>query len=398
MKALLIFVFALSITFGIPLAAEEDDHGHEGHGDHAAQGHEAHGDDKEAGVLELSPEQVKQIGLEVETVDLRAKPDVVRAPGVVAFNGYSLADVTTLVDGLILARHTRLGDKVTKGQKLVTLMSTALAQAESDFLRAEAEHRRSKQEWKRLEGLAEQNIVSQARLQQAESEHQANHASLAAARASLASYGLKAREIDALPSHNDYGQLVLYAPSAGTVVVDDFRLGQHISAGTRLLQIADEKSVWAEVKIPASQLASVGIEQPASVRAKGSEHYYNGKVVNIHHQLDQITRTAGVRLEIQNPEDALHPGMFVDAEIDVGTGENALLLREQAVQRQGSELIVFVEEEPGHFERREVRVGKASMGYVPVLEGLKEGERVVVKGAFALASELAKSGFEVHQH
>jgi len=106
----------------------------------------------------------------------------------------------------------------------------------------------------------------------------------------------------------------------------------------------------------------------------------------------------GVRLEVENPEDALHPGMFVSAEIETGSGEESLLLPEAAIQRQGSELIVFVEEEPGYFERREIQIGKANMGFVPILKGLKEGESVVVKGAFVLASELAKSGFEAHNH
>jgi RND family efflux transporter MFP subunit len=192
--------------------------------------------------------------------------------------------------------------------------------------------------------------------------------------------------------------LILRAPDGGTVVTDNFRIGQHVAAGTLLLQIADEETVWVEVQIPESQLAAVQAGQAASVTPKGSEQRHTGKVVNIHHRLDQRTRTAGVRLEIDNSEDELHPGMFVNAEIEAGQGKMALLLPEQAIQRQGSELIVFVEEEPGHFERREVRVGKPTMGLVPVLEGVKEGESVVIRGAFVLASELAKSGFEAHQH
>jgi multidrug efflux pump subunit AcrA (membrane-fusion protein) len=90
--------------------------------------------------------------------------------------------------------------------------------------------------------------------------------------------------------------------------------------------------------------------------------------------------------------------MFVQADIDTGSGADGLLIPERAVQRQGSELVVFVEEETGHFERREVEVGKANMGMVELFKGVKAGEAVVVDGAFVLISELAKAGFEVHNH
>jgi len=375
------------------------DHGdHDEEADHKEAGHDGHGDHEEDGVIKLTPAQIKQAGIQSEVIYHRAKLQAVRAPGSVTFNAYNLADVTTLVDSVIHARHVRLGAEVKKGQKLVTLISSELARAEASYLRAEAEHRKSRLALKRLEGLVKEKIVSQARLQQAQSGYQAAHANLAAAKAALFSYGMHKREISQLLKSSQYGQLTLYAPVSGTIVADDFRIGQHIAAGSRLLQIADESTVWVEVKLAQSQMSGIHAGRSAVVSTRGGKNHYRGKVVNIHHQLDQTTRTVGVRLEVENPEDALHPGMFVEAEIEAGSGEEALLLPEAAVQRQGNELIVFIEEEPGHFERREVSIGKASMGMVSVLEGVKEGEPVVVKGAFVLASELAKSGFAVHNH
>lgn len=378
------------------------DEGHEDkHDGHKETGgsHDGHDDHEEAaGPLKLSQEQIKQAGIETELIYYKSKSQVINAPGSVSFNAYKLADVTIQVDGVVHSRHVRLGDEVRKGQKLVTLTSSSLAQAEAGYLRAEAEHRKSKLDLKRTEGLLKDKIVSKSRFQQADSVHQAAHANLAASRATLASYGLPKDKIDALMQLNNYGQLTLYAPRSGTVVADDFRQGQHIAAGTRLLQIVDETSVWVEVKLSRSQLMGVSAGRPAVVTTKDNNSVYEARVINIHHQLDQTTRTVGVRLEVQNREDGLHPGMFVSAEIETGEGNEALLVPEQAIQRQGSELIVFVEEEPGHFERREVRVDKANMGHVPVLEGIKEGESIVVKGAFTLASELAKSGFEAHNH
>ncbi|ATX80163.1 RND family efflux transporter, MFP subunit [Mariprofundus aestuarium] len=406
MKTLIALITTLILFMSFPAIAEDHDHEEAGHAhasidDHKEDGHGSEKPDahaEEGGAIKLTPAQIKQAGIESEVIKHRPEVQAINAPGSVDFNAYKLSDITTLVDGAIHARHVRLGEEVTKGQKLVTLTSSSLAQAEANYLRSEAEHRKSKLDLKRIETLAKEKIVSQARLQQATSIHQAAHANLAAARAGLASYGLSGKRIDALISSNQYGQLTLYAPSSGTIVADDFRIGQHIAAGTQLMQIVDESTVWVEVKLSQSQMSGITTGRSAVVSTKDNTKHFKAKVINVHHQLDKTTRTVGVRLEVQNPEDALHPGMFVSAEIEAGSGEESLLLPEGAIQRQGSELIVFVEEEPGSFERREVRVGKASMGLVPIIEGVKEGESVVVKGAFVLASELAKSGFEAHNH
>ncbi len=399
MKTASLFLTTLLLFVSPPLIAGEHDHGASGHGSHSTEGHAGeHGDHEEGGLIKLSPAQIKQAGIVTEELQMRTNMQTLSAPGTVAFNAYSLADITTLVDAIVHSRHVRLGDQVKKGQQLATLNSTALAQAEANYLKARAEHNRSKQELTRLKKLAQQHIVSQARLQQAQSTYQAMHANLAAAKASLYSYGLNKTDIASLLKQEAYGLLTLRAPHAGTVVADDFRIGQHLAAGTRLMQIVDESQVWVEVNIPESLLSDIHVGQSASVNPKGSNEHYLGAVINIHHQLDIVTRTAGVRLNIQNNKDQLHPGMFVRAEIGTSSGEKALLITEHAVQRQGSELIVFVEEEPGHFERREVETSKASMGMVTINKGIKLGERVVIKGAFVLASELAKAGFEVHNH
>ncbi len=368
------------------VSARAEEHGHD------------HGAHEEGGTVQLSPAQIQQAGIVTTTLRPRPEPRVITGPGTVAFDGYRSADVTTAVDAIVHRRFVRLGDHVQRGDKLVTLTSTALAQAEADYLRARAEHHRSKQEWLRLKKLAQQKIVSQARLQQAESSYQSTRANLAAAEATLFSYGLDKQEVSGLINQSSYGLITLRAPNGGTVVADDFRIGQHLAAGSRLMQIVDESRVWVEVKVPETQLTSIRLGASAMVTPKGEPQHFSGQVLTVHHQLDTVTRTAGVRLEIANTNDSLHPGMFVQAEIAAGQGAPALLVPETAVQRQGSELIVFIEEEPGHFARREVETSTPNMGMVALIRGVKPGETVVVKGAFILASELAKSGFEVHNH
>ncbi|MDQ6987608.1 MAG: efflux RND transporter periplasmic adaptor subunit [Mariprofundaceae bacterium] len=398
MKIQIAFMMIFAVWMSTPAIATEHAHNETKAAHQENDAHADHGDHEEGGVIKLSPAQIKQAGIQTQIISLQPSIQTVNAPGNVYFNAYKLADVTTLVDGVIHMRHVYLGDKVAKGQKLVTLTSSALANSEADYLRAEAEHRKSKLDLNRLKGLAAEKIISASRLLQARSIHQSAHANLAAARATLASYGLSSGKIDTLIDAKRFGRLTLHAPSAGTVITDDFRIGQHIAAGTLLVKIADETTVWVEAKVPEAQLSHIHPGQKALIYSKSRAKAFVGHVTSLHHRLDPTTRTGGVRLEVENPDDALQPGMFVDTSIAAGKGQLALLLAEQAVQRQGSELIVFVEDEAGHFERREIRIGKASMGFVPVLEGVKEGESVVVSGAFVLASELAKAGFEVHNH
>ncbi|MCF7822394.1 MAG: efflux RND transporter periplasmic adaptor subunit, partial [Mariprofundaceae bacterium] len=281
MKTIIVSIFTLTLLAGSPVLAEEHGHNHEkaGYADASPAAHE------EGGVIKLTAAQIKQAGIETEVINHRPGLQILNAPGTVAFNAYKSADITSLVDGAIYARHARLGDEVQKGQQLVTLTSPALARAEAEYLRAEAEHRKSKLDLDRLGGLAKEKIISQSRFQQASTVHQAAHANLAASRASLASYGLSEKRIDSLINIKQYGQLTLHAPDSGTVMADNFRIGQHIAAGTRLMLIADESTVWVEVKLPQSQMAGIKTGRSAVVAIKGNGTHYPARVVSIHHQL-----------------------------------------------------------------------------------------------------------------
>ncbi|RME03225.1 MAG: efflux RND transporter periplasmic adaptor subunit [Bacteroidetes bacterium] len=393
-KTIFIFLTMGLVISSLEAAEHSQDEGHSH--EKAAQNAGGHG--HEDGVIALAQEQMRQGGLKIERVELAERPEILRAPGVVRNNDYKTADVSSLIDAIVVKRHVRLGELVRKGQKLLTLKSTALAQAEADWIRAKAEYRKNKQEFERIKPLAEDGIVSQARLQQSRSAYESARAQLLATRSTLISYGLTERDINDLESGKKLSLVTLRAPIEGTVVADNVVLGQHIAAGALLMRIINEESVWVEVNLPPDELGRIqnGAKAMISIKEKGSG--IAARVVGIHHEVDPTTRTALVRLEADNTSHVLHAGMFVEAEITIGHGEMSMLLPVVAVQRQGSETIVFIEEEPGRFERREVKTRPAGMGFVEVLGGLKVGERVVTRGAFVLLSELLKSGFEAHNH
>jgi RND family efflux transporter MFP subunit len=219
-----------------------------------------------------------------------------------------------------------------------------------------------------------------------------------AARAALLSHGLSKRDLKRLEQGRDFGRLILRAPIDGVIVNDQAVLGQFVRPGTLLMRIADESTMWVEAHVPPEQLPKIVVGADAWVNIKGSDERLPAKIVTIHHELDPATRTAVVRLQADNRDHRLYPGMFVEVGLQGGKRTLALLLPASAVQRQGTEQIVFVERSPNVYERREVEATPATPELMRIRSGLKSGERVVTRGAFALLSELLKSGFEAHQH
>ncbi len=369
-----------------------DDHGDEGHDDHGEEGgHGGHGhDEHESGVIELDAHSIQMAGIQVAEAKNRPFAQEVMAPGEVRLNAYHTSHVAPRIAGQIIARHTRLGDTVKKGQPLVTLSSIQMAEAQGQLLVAQ-------QEWLRVKKLG-RDVVSARRYSEADIAR-------AQAQARVRAFGMTEAQVQGLLNTPDpalaIGTFDLLSPQGGTVINDDFVLGEIAEPGRLLLTITDESSVWVEAHLaPAdADLATHGAA--AQVRLEsvaGDVISFTGKVAQVQHQVDEATRTFPVRIVVNNRNDALHPGMFVEVAIRGKGGQTALLIPESAVQRQGSERVVFVEEGEGRYERREVEVGYPWNGQMPIHAGLKSGEHVVSAGAFALLSELAKAGFEVHNH
>ena len=381
---LFIFTFLLSLSYPFASYAGEE-HGEQG------------GEHEDAGSVSLTEQQRELIGLKLYQLKQRAIPKLITAPGTVQYSTYRMTDISTPMDVIVVKRHITLGEVVEKDQELVTVSSVVLGEAQANYLRSLAGYTLARSELLRLKGLSKQKIVSAKRLQKVEAQFSTARANLKQAKAHLEAFGLRKSDIEALKEKDKrlpFGQIILRAKGAGTVIFDDFRVGQAIPAGQNLLQIVDESVVWVEAKLGEKASTTIQAGQKASVLSKAyPKKRFQATVLLLHHSLDPITRTAGVRLQAKNEGDFLKPGMFVNVEISVGKGEKALLLPEQAVQRQGGEHIVFVEETPGKYERREVVIGENSSGWVKVLKGVHEGEKIVTDASFTLLSELEKSGF-----
>ena len=173
-------------------------------------------------------------------------------------------------------------------------------------------------------------------------------------------------------------------------------MGEVVNAGQMLFKVSDETKLWVNTRLTAKQVTDVQIGAMANVIF--GKKTLKGTVIQRHHSLDESTRTIGIRIEVANPDDVLHPGVFVDVNIAANNAEKVLSVPADAVLRSpDGDWMVFVEHEDNQFEPKEINVLRTNNG-VTVIDGIDAGTRVVTHGAFFLQSELAKSGFNIHNH
>jgi len=358
--------------------------GHDDHSDGDKYDEKEGGHEEEAGSTHLKPEQLKAANIVVKALQLSDTAVTIRAPGEVKLNAYRTIKISPRINAQVIKRHAKLGDEVAEGQTLVTLSSVEMAEAQGQLLLAD-------KEWKRVKKLG-RKVVSARRHLTAKIEYEKSYASAKA-------YGMNQKEINALlaQKRSADGSFNLVAIQAGRILHDKFIVGEYIEAGYELMLIADESTMWVEARVTPEIAGQIDISSSAEIIT--DKLRLLAKVIQLHHTLDETTRTSAVRIEVDNKDDQLHAGMFVSTLIATNNKSKALQLPEAAVLRSSDgDWQIFVEQdEAGEFKAVEVEVIQFIDG-IAIIDGIKSGTRVVTQGAFFVQSEMAKSGFEIHDH
>jgi multidrug efflux pump subunit AcrA (membrane-fusion protein) len=188
--------------------------------------------------------------------------------------------------------------------------------------------------------------------------------------------------------------LELKAPIAGHVIERHGTVGEIVDKGKELYTISDPTNVWVIADVNANDIAAVLIGQEATVHTTAySDEAFAGKVVLVNPEVEEKSRTVQVRIETDNQNARLKPGMFADVEVVTSMVDNVVVIPDEAIQRLDDQEIVFVATDAHTFIKRTIKTGRAQNGNAEILDGLKDGERVVTKGSFLLKSELLKRQF-----
>jgi RND family efflux transporter MFP subunit len=208
-------------------------------------------------------------------------------------------------------------------------------------------------------------------------------------RRKLLQYGLQPSQLDALAKLDIAPTTIpILAPLGGHLTQKLVNDGAAVKSGDLVLRIAARDRMWVDAQIYEQQIPLVHDGQTAFVTTSSLPgKRIEGRVMFIHPHLDPQTRTAMARIEIPNEGMHLRQGMFASVELMTDAGE-ALLIPREAVIDTGVRQIALVAAGGGRFEPRELKLGRAGdAGTIEVLDGLGDGETVVLSGQFLLDSE-----------
>jgi Cu(I)/Ag(I) efflux system membrane fusion protein len=316
------------------------------------------GGDADDSSVKLSPGKIQRTGAKSEPVARQVVRSIVRAPGTVQEDERRLSVVTLRFEGFVESvGDVTTGQHVHKGQVLMNVYSPAVSAASAEYLsaiNAGTTGQALKGARRRLENLA----VPEPAIRELE----------------------RTREISL--------SIPWLAPQDGEILERNAVNGMRAAPGAVLFRIADHRLVWVLLDVAERDLAAISIGTKVTIRPRALRgQTFAGTVALVYPHLNAQTRTARIRIEVPNPDEALRPEMYVDAEIETGTPGAVLAVPESAVLDSGTRQAVLVDKGEGRFEPREVRLGRHGGGYVEITDGVAEGEAVVTSANFLIDAE-----------
>jgi len=313
------------------------------------------------GSVRIDMAKVQRAGIRTEDVKQRNVTRTVRATGIVTPDESRIAIVTAKFNGFIEELFVPIaGTNVRAGAPLVRVWieSPEILQKQSDLLTA-------------LRGGTGRPDDTER-----------------AAR-NLRLFGIPEAVVNRLrETREPVRSIVLTMPADGTVMQKPALVGMRFAAGDTLFRTADLSKVWIMAQVAERDLALVRRGQTARIMLKAyDDQPRDGRIAFVYPELDAATRTAQVRIELDNADGSLRIGLYAEVEIETRGNGTVVAIPESAIIDSGRRRIAFVAMGDGLFEPRDLTLGRRGNGYVEIRTGVTDGERVVVSGNFLIDAE-----------
>jgi cobalt-zinc-cadmium efflux system membrane fusion protein len=340
----------------------------------------------EPALFTVSREQMAH--LQITTVQTTTWSTSVHTTGTVDWDADRTTQAITQVNGPISRILVDLGARVKAGDPLLYVASPDVANAISAYKKAKNREELTRRVMERSKELLDRGAIAVKDFEATQADYNDALTDVQTSLQALKIFEITQGEIDQAQRQGVpiSPELAVRAPISGVIVQKLVYPGQLIQAGTTAcFVLSDVSRVWVQGHIFDRDLPAVRVGDTVEETNPSLSRVFNGRVFYIGAMMDPATRTTPVRIVTLNPYGLLKKDMFVDAVIQTRTRKSVLTVPVSAVLHdEQNEPFVYVEQEPGKFAQRQVKVGAQQDGSIEITSGINVGDRVVSEGSVFL--------------
>lgn len=417
----IVIVFLYSCGGSSTSNKDEHDHGH--------------GGGAEGSSVVLSPAQMTSLSLTLDSIKSKSIADVLKLTGIITVPPQFKADVSSPTEGLVQTINVNEGQRVSKGQVLVTVSNSSFIRLQQDYLESKSKLVFLEAEYARQNKLAQENVNAKKAFQEAEADYRSGQARLASIEKQLQLLGINT---SGLSQNNIESVIAIKAPISGVVSHISVNIGASVSFASTLLKIIDNSESVLEIVVFEQDLGNIKIGQIATFTlTSATGESYRAQVNNIGSTFENESKAIKVRAKILDSFDGLIDGMNANVFLALTDKVAPCVPSEAVVNYQGGDYIFIYsesmqhdllhsghehEEEHKHTEDHQhedsheevqkepeagslaflkiaVKKGSVAGGYSEItpLQEIPKDARVVTKGAFYVLAAITNQG-EAHSH
>ena len=339
---------------------------------------------KDPTTVTMTQAEIAAAGVKTESIAMTSIVVSDDLPGTIEAQSDALVIVNARAAGVVESLALDVGDHVKAGQKLATIRSLALADAQAAYRRAAEGSKYAATALERSENLKREGVISQRRLEADQLEARQKKLALEEASGRIRILGGDSNDVS--------GVTAITSPIGGVIAARKANRGESVAENSPLFTVVDVSRIVVQLRAMGGTQVVPGTQLTFSVETLPARSF-TAVVKSSSDLIDSETRRFFIRCTVENPDGVLKPGMFVTGHVPQPAVQ-ALTLPEAAIQTMDGKPTVFVARPAGKFERRAVVLGARADGKVAIDKGVAAGESVVVQGAFFVRTQLQKSELE----
>ncbi|QIH37658.1 efflux RND transporter periplasmic adaptor subunit [Flavobacterium sp. Sr18] len=344
---------------------------------------------KDNGLTTVTSAQFKSSGMEIATPTEQDFDVTVKASGKIDVPPQNRAKVNTFMGGYVKSTTLLVGNKVTKGQALLTLQNTEFLDIQKDYMEVAEQLNFLKSEYDRQKTLYDEKITSQKNYLKAESEYRRAKAMHQSLRAKLVLLNINPRNVEKgiLTS-----TITIFSPITGDIVIMNANVGMYVAPSDVILEIVDTDHLHLELAVFEKDILNVKIGQKIIFKVpEASKDVFNAEVHLVGKSIEGNDRTINIHGHLDDAiKQKLLTGMFVEAEIIIDSKKGLAIPSEALVTENNKNFVLLLDNEKNgySFKKVSVTIGEKSENFVEILPNtaINASSRILTKGVFDLAN------------